>query len=240
MAGSILSPGEALLPGASLNSFSGLVRLQMEAGGDLVLSHRAAGSSDWSAYWTSGTSSRGVECTMAENGELLIGYPGSPAVWSSGTAGHANSYLVVQDDGSLVIYEPRGVLWATGTNVPPPVAPGPPAGPSKGDRLGEGQRLAPGEQLVSPNSRYRMTMQTDGNLVLYDVDSKTWASNTNGHPVIYLEMQTDANLVVYGPGRSAVWASNTDHHGTHAFLVVQDDGNAVIYATVPTWAKHAP
>jgi hypothetical protein len=44
-----------------------------------------------------------------------------------------------------------------------------------------------------------------------------------------LVMQSDGNLVEYGPGGRAVWSSRTNGH-RGAYLTVQGDGNAVIYA----------
>jgi len=50
-------------------------------------------------------------------------------------------------------------------------------------------------------------------------------------------MQTDGNFVIYG-FPNTIWASNTagDYN---AFLVLQDDGNLVIYRRIeqPLWAS---
>lgn len=54
------------------------------------------------------------------------------------------------------------------------------------------------------------TMQSDGNLVLYDAGVRAfWSSNTYVHPGSRLIMQDDGNLVIYQPNNTAVWASNT-------------------------------
>ena len=142
----------------------------------------------------------------------------------------------MQDDGTLVIYWPNDPIWATGT-FSPPQPPAPQAGPNKGSHLGPGGVLLAGEMLVSSNQRYRFAMQTDGNLVLYDIASPTWSSGTFGAAVTHLVMQTDANLVIYGPA-GAVWASGTSLKATNAGLFVQNDGNVVIYGQVPIWAQH--
>ncbi|MEC0180683.1 hypothetical protein P4H61_04120 [Paenibacillus peoriae] len=47
-------------------------------------------------------------------------------------------------------------------------------------------------------------------------------------------MQTDGNFVIYGYP-NAIWATDTNGWG-NAFLVVQDDGNVVIYGTKAAWA----
>jgi hypothetical protein len=50
------------------------------------------------------------------------------------------------------------------------------------DRLKAGQRLNINDTLVSPNGRYTLLMQTDGNLVLYqdriEVSTAYWSTNT--------------------------------------------------------------
>ena len=60
---------------------------------------------------------------------------------------------------------------------------------------------------------YRLIMQADNNLVLYDKNNKpTWASNTNGKGKLgtaYCIMQNDGNLVIYDENKKVLWASNT-------------------------------
>ena len=80
------------------------------------------------------------------------------------------------------------------------------------DKLSAGERLTAGQSLTSPNGKYDLTMQTDGNLVLYDSASQAvWNSKTYGHPGATLAVQNDGNLVVYS-GSSPLWASNTCCH----------------------------
>ena len=100
-----------------------------------------------------------------------------------------------------------------------------------------GEQLNPGEQLTSPNGRYVLVMQADGNLVEYDAGTPVWASNTNGHPGSDFEAQSDGNFVVYGPGHLPLWASNTSGR-PGSVLKIQDDRNIVIYApgNTPVWA----
>ena len=74
----------------------------------------------------------------------------------------------------------------------------------------------------------RLTMQTDGNLVLYDENgTPRWASNTVGRGA-FMVFQSDGNLVVYNSSGGAVWASGTCCHSNYNFAV-QSDGNLVIY-----------
>lgn len=102
-----------------------------------------------------------------------------------------------------------------------------------------GERLNPGEQLTSPNARYALVMQGDGNLVEYDAGTPVWASNTAGHPGSDFEAQPDGNFVVYAPGHVAVWESNTNGR-IGSVLKIQDDRNVVIYApgNIATWTSN--
>jgi len=94
--------------------------------------------------------------------------------------------------------------------------------------------------LSSPNNRYVLRMQDDGNLVLYSWDRAVWSSNTFVRGSI-LRMQDDGNLVVIAPGNRAVWASNSyGSNNRNSTLILQDDGNLVIYAPGgrPVWASN--
>jgi len=105
--------------------------------------------------------------------------------------------------------------------------------------LNAGSTLASGSQLVSTNGWYRLAMQTDGNLVLYDKSGLVrWSTSTNLAGASRLVMQADGNLVVLRNSDNAVmWASGTVGSGGNR-LVLQTDGNAVIYtaANVAVWA----
>jgi hypothetical protein len=93
-----------------------------------------------------------------------------------------------------------------------------------------GTEMYAGWQASSPNQAYRLTMQTDGNLVLYrqSDNNALWHTNTWGRPGAYAKFQTDGNLVVYSNPNNALWHSVTwDSPG--ATLQLQDDGNLVIY-----------
>lgn len=104
--------------------------------------------------------------------------------------------------------------------------------------LSAGQQLKVGEQLVSSNGKVNLTLQTDGNLVLWRVaDSRPlWASNTAGKPVQTAVMQTDGNFVAWGPNGQAYWASGTSGHGVS--VVLEDDANLVVYnPTAALWSS---
>ncbi len=102
---------------------------------------------------------------------------------------------------------------------------------------------------------YKLSLQTDGNLVIYDSTNKTtWASNTTdvGIGPHSLIMQEDRNCVLYDSTGRATWATNTSvvpvlledtlgndvtlnqtqfiaSQNGYAYLVMQADGNLVLY-----------
>lgn len=102
--------------------------------------------------------------------------------------------------------------------------------------LDPGQSLSRGSTLRSPSGNYRLVMQNDGNLVIYNSGgSATWATGTSQGT--RAAMQSDGNFVVYADSGSAVWSSTTDGFGG-ASLVMQDDGNLVIYLSGRAlWSK---
>ncbi|QEL14334.1 hypothetical protein [Limnoglobus roseus] len=107
------------------------------------------------------------------------------------------------------------------------------------DRINAGGYLLPGQSIVSQDGRYTLNFQaSDHNVVLYRTGGPAlWATNTPNGAATNLAMQgADGNLVLNG----AHWASNTAGH-PGAFLVIQNDGNLVIYdasGTHPLWASN--
>jgi lysozyme len=110
---------------------------------------------------------------------------------------------------------------------PPPVPAAPPVPAGCGEfKAGEG--LSRGQSHASCDGRFRLDMQTDGNLVLYENPSHPlWATRSNGVGYIAV-MQADGNFVEYDDQSAPVWASGTSGHDGST-LRVQDDGNLVVY-----------
>jgi len=100
-----------------------------------------------------------------------------------------------------------------------------------------------GQDIYSPNNMYRLSLQADGNLVLYKNGAgggPLWDSRTQGNSVKSrsLFFQRDGNLVLYqgtSMGSPSNWSSGrystspTANLGTEAFYALQDDGNFVFY-----------
>jgi hypothetical protein len=103
------------------------------------------------------------------------------------------------------------------------------------------RRLLPGESFRSSSGRYRLTYQSDGDLVLYDEQMRTrlWTANTAGTAPGQTLLQTDGNFVVYDSAGVNRWSSGTSGN-PNAYLAVQDDGNLVIYGSdgQPIWNRN--
>lgn len=111
-----------------------------------------------------------------------------------------------------------------------------------GPTLLPGKSIPQNSQLTSNNGKYKLLMQGDGNLVLYQTipsDKVVWATNTisNNTPFMCL-FQVDGNLVIYDGKSNVVWASNTAGKMV-TVLSLQDDGNLVIYNnSTAIWATN--
>lgn len=220
----VLTASEVLGPGEQLVSPDGLHLLRMQGDGNLVL-YGPSGAS-----WASRTSTPGSRAVMQADGNLVVYSPTGRPTWYSGTTG-TSARVVLQDDGNLVLYDSANrPLWATGTGTVAPVA----------SSLSGGARLGPGERLVSPNGRFVLVMQADGNLVLYGPSGAQWSSRT-ARARTFVVQQTDGNLVAYAPGGGAVWQTRTGGT-TGSRTVLQDDGNLVLYRGdgLPAWYPSTP
>ena len=112
-------------------------------------------------------------------------------------------------------------------------------GPVSTATLNGNQGMVADQSLTSSDGRFGLSVQDDGNLVVYQNSNGTalWASNTGGHLPGYLAMQGDGNLVFYGPDDSVIWSTGTSGNAG-ADLVMQTDGNLVIYkGSTPIWAS---
>jgi peptidoglycan hydrolase-like protein with peptidoglycan-binding domain/nucleoid-associated protein YgaU len=109
------------------------------------------------------------------------------------------------------------------------------AGAFGSDRLNPGEQLTAGQQIFSPSKKYRLVMQPQGNLVLYNGPTAIWYTNAAGFTGKRAVMQKQGNFVLYDGANKAIWyTSGGGNPG--AYLVLQDDGNLVIYhGKNPIW-----
>lgn len=104
--------------------------------------------------------------------------------------------------------------------------------------LSSGESISRDEPMMSADEQSVLTLQRDGNLVLYSNFVTAWNLGY-GTSATRVVMQADGNLVMYNDSNQAVWSSGTNGN-PGARLVLQTDGNMVIYssADVGLWATY--
>jgi hypothetical protein len=206
-----LATGETLTVGQRLVSPSGQYTLTVQTDGNLVLSGNGC------ALWASNTAGSGTadHLTMQTDGNLVLYTASGAAVWSSKTSGSGPAdHATLQDDANFVVYTAGGTApWASGGG--------------NGDVLCQGGNLVAGQYLHSENGKYRLAVQSDGNVVLTRVSDNTalWTTNTAGSGATdRLTLQTDGNLVLYNTAGTALWSSKTSGAGAGCRFFVTETG----------------
>jgi D-mannose binding lectin. len=101
--------------------------------------------------------------------------------------------------------------------------------------LNPGEYLSRGKTVNSCDGRFSLTMQSDGNLVLYqNGGGALWSTQTHGTNAQFAVMQGDGNFVLYNPYWYPLWNSGT-WGNPGSWLAVQSDGNLVVYAPGAHW-----
>jgi hypothetical protein len=228
-------------PGTYFTSPSGRYYLEFQTDGNLVLYDRDLANQ---AIWASNTADEGVtQLALQQDGNLVLSSSGPPQlalqhgklvitfsrtpVWASGTDGNPGDKLYVLDDGNVAIFNSTGTqnLWNLDRYQIYL-----PSNLYKGYTLQPGQELTVDQYLLSPSGQYALIMQSDGNVVLYDLWSRginpLWTSKTYNLGAAYAIMKSDGNFVAYAGG-TAEFATNTSgNHG--AVITLLNDGNLVV------------
>lgn len=114
--------------------------------------------------------------------------------------------------------------------------------------------MYPGQYLESPSKQYKLILEADASLALYDNGVKIWVADSSV-PYTYVDdrpnsdlpscfyMQGGAFLVDHVHSRTWIaltsWIPVGDQPGRpdRTYLQVQDDGNIVLIDGVPMWAR---
>lgn len=174
-----------------------------------------------------------TQCDPPESTSLAAGEQWVEASWRVEGMGSPDGWLYSFDFPSTHYTENfssacvRRRIHVRGFTESTTLASAPPAGPPS--EMLVGSKLMVGDQLASPNNRFHLFLQRDGNLVLYDQARAIWVSNTHGKDSKELLFQTDGNIVLYGGTGLPYWHTAT-HGKPITRFVLQDDGNLVAYA----------
>jgi subtilisin family serine protease len=215
-----IASSTALRRGESIKSPNGFYTLTQQTDGNVVLT-RPVGRVTWAL------GRRGSWLRMEADGNL-VAYDFGRAVWSSGTGGNGASELRVQNDGNLVVYRLSDghATWASRSSARVPQAQPTAVSDRLTPNLAlyrNGMRLQSpsgryrasvhgpsGRLVVRDETRATyvfktpavdsdwLTLQADGNLVLYSRTGRVlWSTATGGRGASDLVMQDDGNLVLY-------------------------------------------
>ena len=83
--------------------------------------------------------------------------------------------------------------------------------------------LLSGQSVASPDGRFSLSYQSDGNLVINGPGGALWGSGTNGTTTSRVVMQSDGNLVIYNGSNQAIWSTGTGGNA-NAKLYLRDTG----------------
>lgn len=219
-----------LIAGQQLQTADKNFRMVMQGDGNLVLYNK-----DGLPLWQSATpGNQGASFYLQTDGNMVIYSKDGVALWSSGTSGKTVSRLAMQTDGNLVLYSTTGQpLWQSNTVQKILAA-------TATNSIQTGQQLLAGQQITATGGAYRLVLQTDGNLVLYDAGGVAyWSSRTGGKPIYRAILQGDGNLVLYDANGVAYWASGTAGRGSST-LIIQADRNLALYDVYShlTWSTN--
>ncbi len=176
---------------------------------------------DYRVIW-SAPSNAIYKLILQEDGNLVAYTAAGSPVWVQN--GSSNSFLLLTNN-ELIFNTGATVIWSQSTQTADTKSP---------DHLATNSLLYKGQSLWSPDGRYRLTLQNDGNLVHYGPSGVVWA--TNIPKTFYLAQQDDGNLVAYDAFGAAIWASHRS--GAEVRTFIQNDGNIVSYGTKgAVWAS---
>lgn len=214
---SSLSGGEALRPGQDLVSPSRTYRLTMQNDGNLVLYQGSK------SLWSTGTTGNGSHASMQSDGNLVLRSASGAALWATGTEQHHGADLALHDDGNLIVWDGARPVWSRDEGY-------------VGNQLAPGWVLRPGHRLWSPDRRFSVLMQSDGNLGLYEGSVARWYSG-NGIPGAHAELDPGTGNFAVWNGGSRRWSAETWSLGASR-VVLQNDGNLVVWAgSRPVWTS---
>lgn len=226
--------GQTLAAGASLHAVGSTHVLTVGTDGDVTVSVGGR------VLWHTGTTGNpGARLVQQAGGALEVRSRADAVLWTTATSS-PGARSVLKPDGVLYTISATGtVAWKSAS------APGASLRTTGLDRVPSGGVLLPRESVTSPDGTTRLTMGTDGALVLTAGDRTAWRSPTaraGAHALV----APDGDVRVVGPDGAVLWSSGTSSAG--ARLVVKDHGRAYlisathasVWSTPDTPAERVP
>ena len=207
-AGAVLKPGQAALLGP--------YRLVMRRDGNLV--EYLTRNRGHHRVFASGTSTAGS--TMRARGDegVVVRSRRGGRVWSSN-----RPQALAASEGNLVLpSRAHRRLWSTGV-VTGPVTRHQRSGLA---RLRPGQGIPAGGHVTV--GRHRLTMRSDGELVLSRHGRRRWSAGTRGHPGAYLLVRRRGDVVVRSLDHTVLWSSHTRRHPGARLILRGKDGRVLL------------
>ena len=223
-----LGPNEALLPGQSLQSLNGRYTFTLQTDGNMVL------SAVQGTLWSSGPFASPEYLVMQGDGNLVLYDLSGAAVWNTGAQNNSGARFAITNDGGAVVYKADGTeSWATRQLQTTILGPDQSLLPGQSLMSPDGhytfkfqadgnlllRRNDDGSKMWASNTpqttppAVRLTMQADGNLVLYPaVGSAIWYTGTN-KPGSDFGPRSGGNANVRTPQFVIQWSTSTYSSG---------------------------
>lgn len=199
-----VSAGTALSGGDTITSANGQYRLVAQSDGNLV--EYGAGNK---VLWQTDTDHNpGARAVPQADGNLVVYSTANKVLWQSGTDGASATSLTLGTDGNIVMRKSGGTIWAS-YSYQDSITPG--------TRLNAGQGLK-----SDYGNDWHASMQSDGNFVTYNGSKSSWQSATSGHSGAWMTLQTDGNVVVYSSANKALWQSGTSGKAARSLVMQSD------------------
>lgn len=250
--GTRISSGACLTIGQAITSYDDAsyptpkTVLVMQGDGNLVDYPRDASNGIvGAAYWSTRTTGAGNRACFQTDGNFVVYSPANVALWTSHTSGVVADWVETSpsaSDPSVVLFRAGspdllgdGATWSSVSG---------PRGDLSSTPLGIGQSTS------SPDGHHSLTFQTDGNVVLRNASgAATWSTGTAGKASRFFAFVATSSLtagqigVFSGPKSllwTASWTQGSAAVGHASKLVLQNDGNLVVYSStgVALWNSH--
>ncbi len=129
------------------------------------------------------------------------------------------------DDGPGIVDDNSDLSERVSTEASPP-------NPPDCGLFASPQVLTSGQSFISCDLRFKLTLQSDGDLVLRSGDLVLWSTQTSGKEAQALVMEAGGDFVLYDVNNLPIWSSGTLGH-PGAYVELQSDGNLVVYNVGP-------